>query len=82
MRNHTIDKIRHPAGAGLRMRQTTQGLARHLAVGGCGALSDPAQPQSVPGLPGCLCRCRARWGVRTKNAQESLDHYMVRQLVE
>jgi hypothetical protein len=24
--------------------QTTQGLARHLSVGGCGELSDPAQP--------------------------------------
>ena len=55
-----IDKRRHPSGAGRRRRQTTQGIARHLSVGGCGKLSAPAQPQLVPGLPGCLCQCRAR----------------------
>jgi len=39
-----IDKRRHPSGAGRRRRQTTQGIARPLSVGGCGKLSAPGQP--------------------------------------
>jgi hypothetical protein len=49
-----MDKRRHPSGAGRRGRQSTQGIARHLSVGGCGTLSAPAQPN--PSLA-CLDAC-------------------------
>jgi hypothetical protein len=49
-----IDKRHYPSGAGRRRRQTTQGIARHLSVGGCGKLSAPAQPnQSLVCLDAC-----------------------------
>jgi hypothetical protein len=38
-----MDKIRDPAGAE-RRRHMTQGLARHLSIGGCGACPPPRSP--------------------------------------